>query len=483
MEEVQNEHKHPSRRNSSTSHTEDVGAEHKETAECLFDFGDPDFENILKTSAFVDKTLLIEEVFRGTSRVIVTAPRRFGKSTNISMIKCFVELEVDKVGVRKEDVTTTNNYKLFKDNNLEICKQEQLFAEHFGKYPVMYIDFKPLRKVSDYDTMIEEFGRIVVETFSWHNYLLNAEGLWTGDLHNNDFKKYCMERLVKGLTASELRYSFKYLSKVLYRHFEQKIFVLIDDYDAFINSVMYEFNPNEEKIINFFEAMYDSLFISNRYVGRAVITGVLRVTGAGLPFHGDNIIDYYFLNDHPYSKYYGVTSVELDMILTKLIKYVKERLQRKSTIDEYYNGYTIRNQNINIYNFWSVLRYLSHREAQSYWCMPEYSQGFESLFRVQEISAKVKELLLGDIVQADISKALSRTDVKLLHNAIRNKKLRSSEYSTVDAFVILLYHLGYLSISKDLGKGNVYLKIPNEEIKFELEILVSQNVSDNTHFS
>ena len=200
-----------------------------------------------------------------------------------------------------------------------------------------------------------------------------------------------------------------------------------------------------------------------------------------MPFHGDNIIDYYFLSDHPFGKYYGITADELDSILTKLIKYVKERIQRKSTIDEYYNGYTIRNQNIKIYNFWSVLRYLSHREPQSYWCMPEYSQGFESLFKVQEISAKVKELLLGDIVQVDISKPLSRTDVKQLHNAVKNKKLKSSEYSTVDSFIQLLYHLGYLCINKDLGKGNVYLKIPNEEIKFELEMLVSRNPSDNSH--
>lgn len=478
MEEVDTEHKRSSRRNSRTTQMEDVNTEHKETTECIFDFGDPDFETIVKTSAFVDKTLLIEEVFKGTSRVIVTAPRRFGKSTNMNMVKRFVEIDVDNEGKTKDDKTTTSSYKLFKDNNLEIFRREQLFNEHFGKYPVMYIDFKPLRKVGDYDIMIEEFGRIVVETFSWHTYLLRVEGLWTDDLHNNDLKKYCMERLVKGLNASELRYSFKYLSKLLYRHFGEKVFVLIDDYDAFINSVMYEHNTNPERIISFFEATYDNLFLSNRYVGRALLTGVLSVTGAGLPFHGDNIIDYYFLNDHPFSKYYGLTSDELDSVLAKLIKYVKERIQRRSTIDEYYNGYTVRNQNIRLYSFWSVLRYLSYREAQSHWCMPAYSQGFESLFKVQEISAKVKELLLGDTAQADVSKPLSRSDVLQLYNAIRSKKIKpSAESTTVDAFILLLYHLGYLSISKDLGKGNVYLKIPNEEIKYELEMLVSRNAS------
>lgn len=445
------------------------------TTENVFDFGESDFEIIVKTSTFVDKTLLIKDIFQGTSKIQITAPRQFGKSTNMDMVKRFLEIEVDTEG-KPKNVKTTRNYKLFKDNNLEICKHEQFFNENFGKHPVIYIDYKPLSRVNNFDSMLEDFRRIVVETFSLHTYLMNVDHFWIDDLFISDFKRCAIERQTKYIGESDLKYVFKFLSKVLYRYFGKKAFVLIDNYDAFFDNIMYEKNHDTDRIISFIQSANDNLLKSNRYIGRAFLTGVLRVTSTGLPDHGNNIISYCFLTGHPFSKYYGLTTEEFDKVLNKLISDEQERKQIKSIVDEYYNGYTVRNQNFQLYNIWSVLQYLSNREVQSYWCMPEYFRSFEPLFKVPEISGTVNQLILGNPIEIDLSQPLGQSDISQVNHIIKNGKVQSD--AIVEIFIVLLFHLGYLSISKDLGRGKVTVKIPNEEIKYEMKNILAKTVSN-----
>ena len=153
------------------------------------------------------------------------------------MLKRFLEIEVDREG-RPKNVKTTRNYKLFKNNNLEICKHEQIFNEHFGKHPVIYIDYKQLSRLSNYESMLDDFKRIVVETYAHHGYLLNVENFWVDDLYITEFKRYIMERQTRYLGASDLKYAFKFLSKVLCRYFKRKVFAYVERNHRYLTKIL-----------------------------------------------------------------------------------------------------------------------------------------------------------------------------------------------------------------------------------------------------
>ena len=210
----------------------------------VFEFSVCDFAKIVKTTAFVDNTLMIRDVFCESSRILITAPRRFGKSTNVDMVKRFLEIEVDAIGTPKP-AHATKNYKLFKDNNLEICSDEEFFNEHFAKYPVVHINCAPLSDAHSFVNMLDIFRTIVTKTFNQHIYLLDAARFKIKEVYFDD-------DLIKNVDESDLVRSFEYLSKILYRQFGKAVFVLTDDCDAFINSMLFRNNnPDADRIINF----------------------------------------------------------------------------------------------------------------------------------------------------------------------------------------------------------------------------------------
>lgn len=437
----------------------------------VFDFGASDFETILKTSTFVDKTLLIKDIFDETSRILVTAPRRFGKSTNIDMVKRFFEIEVDRDGQRME-IERTHNYILFLGNGLEICEHKEFFYKHFGQHPVIYINYKPLSEIGNYECMLSIFRTVLHQTFVQHIYLLRNTELWVTPASKDLFTKYCDDAGSLVLTVPEIQSGFFLLSRLLYEHFRRKVFVLIDDYDSYANSFILKQNPDINKIISHMQSVNATLLKSNKYVGRAFLTGVLSLTGEGFAALGD-VIDYNFLDDHRFCKYYGLTSDKLDTVLSNLVEDREERKETKRTIEEYYRGYKIGNQSIELYSIYSVLRYLKVRKIQNRWCMPEYSESFMSLCKVSEISEVVKQLLLGNSLQVDTSQPLLTTNVLQINDIIKSGK-GPCESSILDTFLILLYHFGYLSVNQVLGRGRVILNIPNEEIKYELATVLAK---------
>ncbi|KAG8269910.1 hypothetical protein J6590_096760, partial [Homalodisca vitripennis] len=153
----------------------------EELTENIHIYDGADFEEVTKTTLFVDKSLLIKRIFDNTkhgSGILIQTPSKFGKSTNLNMVKRFFEINLDDKGniITSED---TKNYKIFRNNYLNIYKMRQFFDRHFGKYPVVFIDYKPLSKVVTVEQMLAVFFREVMsETFSPHKYLLNDPYLW-----------------------------------------------------------------------------------------------------------------------------------------------------------------------------------------------------------------------------------------------------------------------------------------------------------------
>ena len=106
----------------------------------IFDLCESDFAVLLRSSAFVDKTLMIKDIFdERRPFLLITAPPRSGKSTIMDMVRRFLEIEVDDHG-KRQPLTLKNNYTLFTQNDLQIHKLSRFFAMHFGNHPVLYMD-------------------------------------------------------------------------------------------------------------------------------------------------------------------------------------------------------------------------------------------------------------------------------------------------------------------------------------------------------
>lgn len=194
------------------------------------DFSETDFAQLVKTKLFVDKTWMIRQVFSRSSRILITAPPRFGKSTNIDMIKRFLEIEVDLTHKTKP-VPATNNYKLFIENNLKICRDKEFFQEHFGKHPVVHVDFAPLSYARDFTDMLDALRTVISKSFEQHSYLAHADtsSSDTADVTTNNvfsvgnkcvigsrkyYEKLVSSLLIRGVNASDLIDSFRYLSRI-----------------------------------------------------------------------------------------------------------------------------------------------------------------------------------------------------------------------------------------------------------------------------
>lgn len=435
-----------------------------------FDFSTSDFATIVKTTTYVDKTLMIRDVYAESSRILITAPRRFGKSTNLDMVKRFFEIEVDTL-CNPKPVHTTYNYKLFKDYNLEICKDIGFLNEHFGKHPVLFIDFKPLCRVVDSANILDAFKVIIENSFNQHSYIWQSsrtEYVFSGipGFNANDFRKY-VSGITKNIDEDNLVNSFNHLSTILKRVFEKKVFVLIDSYDAFLESPLFKNNADREKMMSFVESSIGQLLNNTNCIERVLITGVIPMIGEGFLCNENSIEFHQFLHSHPFTKYYGLTSAEVDTVLSKVIECDDERRNVKNTISDYYNAYGTRNRDIRVYNVISVLQYVCRRSVQTYWCDQRYINKFRKCFKHVVVRDILEDLLLGNELQLDMSQPVSMADVFKVNSMITSGEAEPLSVE-VELFFVVLHHFGFFSVIKEKQCGEICLRIPSKEIQYQL---------------
>lgn len=414
----------------------------------------------------MDKTLLIKTIFEEPEKILITAPHGFGKSTNLNMVKRFLEIKINSNGEPK-DIYTTTNYKLFQNNNLKVCKYKDIFDEHFGKYPVMFMDYSPLSGITNFDDLLKSFRIIIRNAYSQHRYLLQNTNLFTKS-ELKSFHKCSYDTNNVTLTKSEIKKALTFLSKVLYNYFKKQVFVLIDEFDAYEYDMIFQNNSDADNVITFIQTINTDLLQSNVYVGRSLLMGSFTVSGIGLSTEVNDIMECNFLRDHPFNEYYGITDLELDELLIKIIKDNKEREHIKINIVDYYKGYTIFKQNTNIYNTRSILDFLHNKsESNNNFSRNNYTlQSFMFIFSFQTIQNKLEYLLNGNAINVDITEPFSREKIELLRNM---SKLDSTNELLVQLFFFFLFELGYLSVKGEniYRQNKVPLKISNVKMKLE----------------
>ena len=295
------------------------------------DLGNSDFRNIIENNNyFVDKSLLIEEIIDAQNQVILLPrPRRFGKTLNLSMLKYFF------------DKSEPENKNLFTE--LKIWKSREDIKQHCGKYPIIYLSFKDA-KANIWEDCFELLVSRIVKLYSMHDYLLESSVLKPHE------KIMFNEILSESASKVKFQNSLEYLSDYLYRYHNQKVVILIDEYDTPIQS---GYKKYYDEVVLFMRNLLSGAFKDNSFLYKGVITGILRVSKESI-FSGLNNLSVFSILDNQFSDKFGFTELEVKQIVEDFKVEHKSELIRK-----WYNGYKF-GRTEGIYNAWSILNDVLH---------------------------------------------------------------------------------------------------------------------------
>ncbi len=404
--------------------------------------GYDDFRSVIENNLdFVDKSLFIKELIddKTTQAIVITRPRRFGKTFNLSMLHYFLAAEV--YGKQTKE--------LF--NQLEIAKCSEEYVQHQGKYPVIYITFKDIKQ-SNYSSACEMLAKLMSRVYREYRYLLKSDKLAA------DQKEIFTLILEEKSNEASLKTALFDLTYTLYTFYEVKPWLLIDEYDTPIQTAYIK--GYYDQMIEFMRGLLGPALKNNPYLNKAVITGILRVAKESL-FSGVNNLEVYSLLRDEYSEHFGFTEREVDKVLEK------SNLSKKSEeIKEWYNGYQFGNTII--YNPWSIANCVKRRgELEPYWVDTSDNQLIKDLMKKTPL--KFKEELEGLVSGESIEKLI---DEQLSFQYLNNNP---------DALWNLLLMAGYLkpADSRKTDQGVVAtLAIPNREVRNLYRQIIEQWLSN-----
>lgn len=393
--------------------------------------GIDDFKKIRESVFYyVDKTKLIENLINNCGKVnIFTRPRRFGKSLNMSMLKCFFEIGTD----------TSLFNDLYISNNIKLCEK------HLGKYPVISLTLKNIDGLN-FNEALNGFVEIIGHEAERFDFLLDSDRLLPSDKErygsliaiNNG--KYSMDKRM-------LVTSLESLSYLLYKHYNQRVIILIDEYETPLYNA---FNSGYyDEMVSLIMSMYANALKGNEALEFAVLTGCLRLPQK-IIYGGFNNFRYLSILDSRFNDSFGFTENEVKDLLTyyNYEEYFPETKQ-------WYDGY--RFGDIDIYCPWDVISYVdllnisSNKTTQSFWINTSSNDLVKRFIYMADKTTRddIERLVAGEVIEKEVH-------LELTYDEIDN---------SIDNLWSVLFTTGYLTQVGVNDNGYYKLKIPNEEIR------------------
>lgn len=398
--------------------------------------GIENFEEIRKLGFYyIDKTRLIEQLLQGWGKVtLFTRPRRFGKTLNMSMLKSFFEIGTDKT--------------LF--DGLYISGNKELCDEHMGKYPVIFLSLKGVEGLT-YDEAFDALVRVIGKEISRVSFLADSDKLTM--LEREQYKGLT---IIEGgsfvFNKDKLISSLQLLSQLLYKHYGQKVVILIDEYDVPLDKAFQ--NGYYKEMVSLIRGLFGQALKTNEFLQFAVLTGCLRVSKESI-FTGLNNFEINSIVDIDHDEQFGFTD---DEVMKLLLDY--DRSERYPDAKEWYDGYHFGNADI--YCPWDVINFakklVSDPSARpsAFWIN---SSGNDMVKRFvdkadQTTRDEIEKLVAGGFVEKQL-----RLD--LTYDEIDN---------TIDNLWSVLFTTGYLTkigeVKVSDSESYAYkLVIPNKEVR------------------
>lgn len=380
--------------------------------------GREDFKEIRENSFYyVDKTKYIEELLLdGTQVKLFCRPRRFGKTLSMSTLRYFFDIKNGE-----------ENRKLF--DGLYISNSPMMSEQ--GKYPVIFITMKGIIG-RDLEEVIKDIEVKIYELYN--RYFFIEERL-------NPNAREVFNRLArKEGSIAEIKSSLRFLTQFLYEYYNQKVVLLIDEYDSPLLNAVEKGYYTEMK--DFLRAFYGDALKTNEYLQMGVLTGIIRVTQAGI-FSDLNNIENYTILKKSYSQYFGLLEEEVE----EALKYygIEYKLDE---VRAWYDGYNFAGTEV--YNPLSILKYIKEKELESYWINTSGNA------LIMEIIANSDDRVIKDLEKLFEEKELETVvDLEL----DMGKSLLESDIWS------LMLSSGYLTIKEKIDRKNYIIKIPNKEIR------------------
>ncbi|MEI6805555.1 MAG: AAA family ATPase, partial [Myxococcaceae bacterium] len=442
--------------------------------------GTDDFMALARSGKIVDKTLLIKDLIEKKDSVtLITRPRRWGKSTSMSMLWRFFSLEHDRAEA-KANRELFENLKIKNATTQEPVtgRQVNVVDQFQGKCPSIFLSFKDVRGET-LEELIVKLKTVISAEFHHHRYLaldLEKKASDGSSAYNKKMAQSYLEdferlSLNKGRTASkhDLENSLLFLSQLLYDyHNKTRVCVFVDEYDAPLHVAFTRgyLTAGVEVI----RTLFGSVLKGNKVLERGILTGILRLAKANLFSGINNLVEDNVFNSH-YSSHYGFTDGELG----ELFSIFSLERKDKEIFRESYNGYKFyegdnESSKVAIYNPWSVIGYLKNNaQLLNYW-----------------VGSGGTELLDHLVVHPDVQDALATLrSGKPIHIKIPKDVTFSGLTDSPSTLWPLLVHTGYLTLANApmfhlaSEEYEVDLVIPNTEIRSAYSRFHSQWLKSN----
>lgn len=389
----------------------------------LLPTGIENFKTMIDKSAYyVDKTNFIEDVLN-EQVVSYTRPRRFGKTLNMSMLYYFFSIK------EKE------NAYLF--DGLNISKNKDAL-KHQNKYPTIFISLKEMKNLT-FDAQISSFSNVIYELLEKNLEILSSDQL-------SDTTKDILNKLHnRSSSVEDLKISLRVITNALYTYYQQKVIVLIDEYDVPLQAA-YQNNYYEE-MVEFLRSVFSSALKTNDALEKGVMTGCLRISKESI-FTGLNNFTAYSVLNNISSEFFGFTELEVKQLLKDY-----NLSEKMDEVKEWYDGYQFGNKEI--YNPWSTLMYVKNITQDvsfkpiSFWAN---TSGNDLVVKyIQNGDKKLRKefdvLMSGQSLIKYIKPELTYREMDNINN--------------IYSFLLLT---GYLKVIKDRGENQYELVIPNKEV-------------------
>lgn len=386
--------------------------------------GIENFEEIRKSGFYyIDKTRLIEQLLQNWGKVnLFTRPRSFGKTLNMSMLKSFFEIGTD----------SSLFEGLYISNNTELCN------EYMGKYPVIFLSLKGVDGLT-FSKSKEMLSEIIKEEADRHYYLKNSEKLTQED-------RISFQSILTG-TDENIENSLKTLSRFLYKHYDRKTIIIIDEYDVPLDKAFQ--NGYYKEMVALIKGIFGQALKTNDFLQFAILTGCLRISKESI-FTGLNNFEVLSILNVQYDECFGFTDAEVRKILKDY-----GLSAHYADMKEWYDGY--RFGNTDIYCPWDVIRYSKslcmdeEAKPEDFWSNSSGNAIVRRFIDKADASTKneIERLIAGEYIEKEISQELTYEE---LDDKIEN-------------LWSVLFTTGYLTQQGRTDDDRYRLAIPNKEIR------------------
>lgn len=399
----------------------------------VISIGNQDFISIRKNNCFyIDKTDFIREWWENQDSVtLITRPRRFGKTLNMSMTEYFFSVNYSDMG------------QYFK--KLSIWKEER-FREIQGTYPVISLSFADI-KATTYESARMSIIRKLVRLYSAFDFIRSSEAL-------NEKDRTYFDSVGEDMSDDAAAVGINYMSDYLSRYYGKKVIILLDEYDTPLQEAYV--HGYWEELTAFIRSLFNSTFKTNPYMERGLLTGITRVSKESI-FSDLNNLEVVTTTSEKYSTSFGFTEEEVFTVLENA-----GIPEEKEHVRYWYDGFSFGNRK-DIYNPWSITKYLDTGEYGTYWADTSGNALVSTLIRHSsaKIKSEMEDLLNGGEICTEL-------DEQVIFEQLGRKR---------GAIWSLLLASGYLKTTRHemdrrTGKREYFLKITNHESMLMFEEMI-----------